>query len=268
MLVDDETPHIPLTGWGAPGRAVTAEIGGSTWALIPVREPLVDGPIMEVSSLSTSVGRGSVSGGPESVGASITVRNIHHESLTISADRLKIGKLVLEQRHSYSGFASDFGDIRLRGPTTYGFVGPTEASGLTRGLTITNEYGYQAPVTPVFVLYAVPELDVVFALVRTNIPITLAPGESKGIGITMIDPCENDEKREIPIDGGCGPWDYNLDPRELKKKVTGIKAAYDRPTLPAEITLVAEGYPEWAVTVSQEKCSAVWQASSGGCYME
>ncbi len=246
-------------GWGEPGRTLTAEIGGSTWALIPVREPLADGPIMEVSSLSTGV---DVS--HKSVGAFITVRNIHHESLTISVDRLKIGNLVLEQHHSYSGLAaSDFGDIRLRGPTTYGFVGPTETYGKTRGLTITNEYGNQDPVSPVYVVYAVPELDVVFAFVRAG-PTTLAPGESKTIGVVMIDPCENDEKRNIPIDGGCGPWDYNLDPREL----AGPRAGYRITTDPAEITLVAEGYPEWTVTVSQEKCSAVWQASSGGCYME
>lgn len=231
---------------GAPGRAITAEIDGAAWALVPVREDLVDGPVMEVGSLDSNLRLAD-----DSLSASISVRNVHHEAITVSVDRLTIGDLVLEQYHSYSSFgASAYGDIRLRGPTTYGFIGPTEAYGATGGLTIDTPSGRVLTVPAVHVVYSVPDLGVVYAFARSNAPTVLAPGEAKTVGFTLIDPCHDGIEHEIPIDGGCGPWDYDLDPMELAGELRRFD--WRQPTAPAEITLVAEGYPERSVTVSQE----------------
>ena len=83
---------------------------------------------------------------------------------------LNTGSLRLEQYRPYSGFeASSHDDIRLRGPTAFGMVGPTDAYG-------PNSDGP-------YVVYAVPDLgaEYAFAGIQPGI-IHLAPGGQRGQG--------------------------------------------------------------------------------------
>ena len=202
-------------GFGEAGRAITAEIGGETWVLVPARAEIPDGPIMVVSGL------GSFKGGHSShtIELFFTVRNTHHEPLTIFIDRLSIGGLMLEQYHSYSDFeASTHGDIRLRGPTAFGKVGPTDAYGPTA-------------FNKIYTIYAFSETNIAYALVDTRPNfIYLEPGDHRTVRVYISDPCET-ENRAIY---GCGPAKNNFDP----KQASGSK----------HVVLVAEGYPAWTAS--------------------
>ena len=78
-------------GRAGPGRDPS---NNATWALVPLREEYVDGPIIEVAEAAAGFGEGVRY-------AAVTVRNVHYEPIVVRIDRLDTGTLLLEVANQY-----------------------------------------------------------------------------------------------------------------------------------------------------------------------
>ena len=237
-------------GWGDEGRAAVAGFDGIEWALIPVRQEYAGGPIMEVSGLSAGLSTHYAN-----YNAGVDVRNIHHEPITVNIDRVELGlggALILEAAHRYSDFESpETGAVRIiQAPGRNIYSDPTPAYPATEvknrletifGSTSTAHVIYSSSYNP-------SSYDNrVFAYVTGGNPIHLAPGEAKRISVGIYSPCLDDTPYELP--GACGIGGARLDLGSLS--LTDWSGP-DRNTIKfAEITVVANGYPERSVTVSR-----------------
>jgi hypothetical protein len=255
--------------WGEPGRAATMHVGDTTWALMPVRDEHVAGPVLESvirsvkvlhegpMDLYTTISTGpvievagpqaSVSGDRISAGA--TVRNVHHEPVTVRIDRLVIGSLVLESAHPYSSFEHPgYGSVRIGGETNGGYFGPSRAYGETDIVQYDSYHDTDRYYDGVNIIYSAEQWGRVFAYVQATDSITLAPGESKRIGATIYTACGSDPT--IKMLNACGLGGASL---SQPGGYTYTDIFGGRFYTNVELTLVVDGHPEWTTTVAQER---------------
>lgn len=276
VLVNRTVPYD--MEWGELGRAATAHADGAAWALIPVRDEHVAGPAIESKTRTVNVlyegpmgipitistgpvmevtGLSARHGVNDQVHAGATVRNIHHEPITVRIDRLVVGqfdntRLVLDKSHQYSQFESPgYSAVWLSGPTSgAGYFGPAISK---PAQTIEQDRGlYRTEYYPgVRIVYSAEQWGRVFAYVQATDSITLAPGESKRISATVYTACASDPTILPSIDA-CG-----LGGASLSLGVVGSSDGMFRDIWQnrfyhnVELTLVVDGHPEWTVTVGQ-----------------
>ena len=204
----------------------------------PADAPPTEGTIMKVSGL------GSDHGDWDKTYFAFTVRNVYHEPLEIYIDRAAAGSsffnpdFVVEQSHPYSDFDSGgYGEIRLSGRFLGGYFGPSAAYPAA-DIPYKKPLGFGNYDTGVhrhvYTVYSNEELKRVFAYARAPDVIRLEPGQSSTTGITLYSPCLYREDSTIWTDGACGIGGVSLNKYALD---------FDH----ANLVLVADGHPEWAV---------------------
>lgn len=230
-----EMPPYDEGVFGEFGRVVTTYAGDGEYALVHARDEPASEPVMDIGTIFSDSGRWLY----------FTVTNIHHEALYIEIDRFTVSRanLVMERHHSYSGFAApEPGSVRISGPTpSVGYVGPTEAYGVTRIVEPGSDFLVSRSVLHTYAPLSDPAKEIVYAFVHIR-PHTLQlePGEKAEVEITLVDPCNENVIINYPIDGNCGAWNPSI----ALGRLAGISS----------VTLVADGYPEQTVTAGTDIC--------------
>lgn len=255
---------VPYDGeWGAPGQAITHDMGDTTWALVPVRDEHIEGEIMVISSVSATVGK------LDQIYAGATVRNVHYEPIVVRIDRVDIGhspshKIILEQSHKYSAFESPGdGAVRISGPVDGGYFGPSVAYPAVEEIKQYDHY-HDRPeyYGDVNIIYSAEKWGRVLAYTQVEDYVRLAPGESERISVVVYDPCKKDDG-SISMPNACGLGGAALSHGYVSSG-NDVVLEYTGPFgteyfLDVRVTLVADGYPERAATVGIGDYSEVWR---------